>query len=106
MIVEFETSKGKFKFVKVSDNIGTANYQEAEFKSEYQGKPVKLVHKLTEEDWKEVVDWGSYINTYKNYITNDNHKSNQLQTATESGKSLMESLNLPMGNWLLIKYEN
>ena len=81
-------------------------YKEAVEYFDSEIKFLGVVKDLAEEDWRKVVDWGTYVLTFKNYITNDNHKSNQLQTATESGKSLMESLNLPMGNWLLIKYEN
>lgn len=47
--------------------------------------------RISEEDAKELVKMGSYISTFWNYKTNDNHKSNQLRTAKESLLSLLES---------------
>lgn len=47
--------------------------------------------KLTEEIASELVDEGSYFKTFKNYITNDNHKRNQLKFAKESFISAVES---------------
>lgn len=46
---------------------------------------------LTEEIASELVDEGSYFKTFKNYITNDNHKRNQLKFAKESFISAVES---------------
>jgi len=38
-----------------------------------------------------LVHEGSYFKTFKNYITNDNHKSNQLNFATDAFISAVES---------------
>ena len=46
---------------------------------------------LTEEIASELVHEGSYFNTFKNYITNDNHKSHQLNFAIKSFISAVES---------------
>ena len=46
---------------------------------------------LTEEIASELVDEGSYFKTFKNYITNDNHKRNQLKFAIDSFISAVES---------------
>ena len=46
---------------------------------------------LTEEIASELVDEGSYFKTFKNYITNDNHKTNQLKFAKDSFVSAVES---------------
>ncbi len=46
---------------------------------------------LTEEIASELVEEGSYFKTFKNYITNDNHKRNQLNFAKESFISAVES---------------
>ena len=45
---------------------------------------------LTEEIASELVDEGSYFKTFKNYITNDNHKRNQLKFAIGSFISAVE----------------
>jgi len=46
---------------------------------------------LTEDVAKGLVGIGSYANTFKNYITNDSHKSNQKQTSLESFISAIEA---------------
>ena len=101
MIVNFETSKGKFAFVD-----WTFGYSPVDFKYDVIG----WTNELSEEDWEEIVDSRTiritmeheYFTQYFDYVGKRICKL----TATESGKSLMESLNLPMGNWLLIKYDN
>ena len=52
------------------------------------GKP----DEIREEDAKELVRSGSYTTTFWNHKTNDNHKSNQLKTATESLLSAIETV--------------
>ena len=67
-------------------------------------KPINIAYvflckgsELTEEIASELVDEGSYFKTFKNYITNDNHKRNQLKFAKESFISAVESKGF---NWL------
>ena len=58
---------------------------------------------LTEEIASELVEEGSYFTTFKNYITNDNHKRNQLNFAKESFISAVESKGF---YWLEKKCDN
>ena len=54
----------------------------------------KLIGKLSdlkERDFAELVKEGVYLRTFWNYIKNDNHKSNQMNTAKESFESAVES---------------
>jgi hypothetical protein len=125
MIVEFETSKGKFAFVKIADDWDLSKklcvsmgIEQEMLKINKNYHPLQITtigftNKLTEEDWKEVVDCRFYHSNrtgksddlhYENYL--DNKGYGDFKTAIESGKSLMESLNLPIGYWLLVKYEN
>lgn len=60
----------------------------------YTDEDIDLIGKLSElpEEWFEkIVSMGSYLNTWWNYLTNDNHKSNQLNTPRESFYSLLEA---------------
>lgn len=52
---------------------------------------------FSEQVAKVLVEFGSYINTYKNYITNDSHKSNQKHTALESFISAIEAKQIELG---------
>ncbi len=56
-----------------------------------QYEPINTISYLTEEECVPLVEWGSYAGTWRNYITNDNHKSNQLRTAKASFISLLKS---------------
>ena len=76
---------------------------------------IGFVKDLTEGQWEEVVEeFVDYKNGtldvqffgYKNYQNREFEQSWDFKTATESGKSLIESLNLDNGNWLLIRYDN
>lgn len=132
MIVEFETSKGKFALVELPYNtfnldirsLGMFNIvyfepsnEETEFTavSNYKEKVIiiGLVKDLAEEDWEYVVD-KTYYRTFLGKIDKSTGKWKnyngrpdiRFNTATESGKSLIESLNLSLDNLLLIKYKN
>jgi hypothetical protein len=92
MKVEFETQHGKFAFLSEGLNIDNVRF-------------IGFVKDLTEEQWSEVVDkfgvgvnhqdvWEHYI--YKDYVGNYEHEG--YLTATESGKSLMDSLDIYLEN--------
>jgi len=126
MKVDFKTSKGQFIFVKVTDlacytdhtlngvcyietkDDRVLNINTGDKKVEWSS----FVKDLTEAQWSEVVDeFGVGINhqgvwehyAYQDYVGDYEHEG--YITATESGESLMNSLNLEIGNWLLIKYK-
>jgi len=104
MIVEFQTNKGKFGFI----NLSIFDIFLLDFNKKIDFKVLGFVKDLTEEQWSEVVNKSEN----KNYDTDDYMWEDYtditgwrgFKTATESGKSLMESLNLEEGDWLLIKY--
>jgi hypothetical protein len=159
MIVNFETQKGRFAFVSLPNNtfnvdirsLGQYNIvyfepsnKETEFTavSDYKEKVsiIGFVKDLAEEQWEEVVDeFVDYENGtldvqffgYNNYQNKEFEQNWDFKTATESGKSLTESLdvyvegdwdwlhNMGYGideqypelvdrtsNWLLIRYDN
>jgi hypothetical protein len=125
MIVNFETQKGRFAFVSLPNEAKTANkYRRNELYGIYYNgwnwfsdpdyivlsdnyfpeySIVGFVKDLTEEQWEEVVDWNYELQCYYLYPS---EKWEGDITATESGKSLIESLNLDNSNWLLIRYDN
>jgi len=129
MIVKFNTKQGSFAFVK---SISTED-KEIGFKVPNGTEPIKFVDKMTEEDWGDVVD--SFLNikvNFKDYLSDksDNYGGSfTLTSATESGESLLESLEVykvdreydidednpylidvmnkikeRTGNWLLVRY--
>lgn len=66
---------------------------------------IGLTLDLTEQQWSEVVEesrW--YGNSFRNYEADvaDSHRGSQAPTATESGQSLMRSLGITEGEWVLI----
>lgn len=60
---------------------------------------------LEDKDLKKFIKFGSCIDTYHNYTTNDTYKSNQLHSIRESFKSLLKvnNINLDDDKILLIK---
>jgi hypothetical protein len=60
---------------------------------------------LKDKALEEFVKMGSYTTTFWNYITNDNHKSNQFSSAKESFQSLCKSQGIEddLSNYLIIK---
>ena len=71
------------------EETGNINYWVTIYSDEWE--LICLGSELTEEIASELVDEGSYFKTFKNYITNDNHKRNQLKFAIESFISAVES---------------
>lgn len=71
------------------EETGNINYWVTIYSDEWEF--ICLGSELTEEIASELVDEGSYFKTFKNYITNDNHKRNQLKFAIESFISAVES---------------
>lgn len=71
------------------EETGNINYWVTIHSDEWEF--ICLGSELTEEIASELVDEGSYFKTFKNYITNDNHKRNQLKFAIDSFISAVES---------------
>lgn len=108
-MIQTETSKAKIIFSSVPNDakdfriatIGSRllfRPKETNFISDFIELPqgnwtiLNVLDDVTEDEAEMLVEMGSYHNTFKNYITNDTHKSNQLRTATESLHSLATSL--------------
>lgn len=120
-----KTTKGNYLFVEVPDDGYDYRYKimpdntkqlVSTVKDEYGnvgtcyiienpiGEIISTTKDITEEECKNLIEMASYYNSYWNYITNDNHKSNQLGTAKESLYSLMGYHNLNTEkNFLIIK---
>jgi len=118
MKVDFKTNNGEFSFVKVSDLACYINplngvcYIETKddsiIKIDTDNKKVEwsnFVKDLTEKDWEQVVDMelgrentGCFVDYTKgkNYLGYWSHFT--FITATESGKSLMNSLEVYLEN--------
>ena len=120
MVINFETSNGKFAFVDIYFEWDINNplqvsmgieQEMLKIKKHYHPLHIKelgLVKDLTEEQWIEVVDKANdelidITNSHWRDYNSDNWENN-FKTAEESGKSLMESLNLKENNLFLIKY--
>lgn len=107
-LTRFETQHGKFGFIKDNGTLGFIVNKEHVTISGNKIKPIGFLKDLAEEQWSKVVEsyWeGTSLVSYKNYLTNyHDNKQWTVKTATESGKSLMDSLELKEENWLLIKY--
>lgn len=54
---------------------------------------VALVSDIPEPVFSKIVDPGSYIGTFWNYIKNDTHKSNQLRSGKNSFYSKLKAIN-------------
>lgn len=108
--IDFETQKGRFTFIKTeSKNIPANKNEFAKLHlKEYGFDVIGFTDELTEEQWSEVVNKSENYNySFNDYMWKDYTDITGwrgFKTATESGQSLMESLNLEKGNWLLIKY--
>ena len=61
-------------------------------------QPLGFVSSLSEEDMEKVCESGSYMRTFKNYITCDNHKSNQMPTVYDSFASLLTKAEVYLEN--------
>lgn len=83
-----------------------------------QWQIVGLGNQLTEEQWKGIVEWyedsndssydpqyneTTYFNVFKDYVTGD---EGEVDTATESGLSLLTSKGLKPENTLILKKES
>lgn len=115
MKVEFETSNGRFSFIRYPDNTHDNDYtwsteediafvldeglEENPIKDINVGKCsiIGFVKDLTEEQWAEVVDYIQSERVYRNYIGSLD-QAWDCNTATESGKSLMDSLGVCLEN--------
>ena len=131
MKVNFETSNGRFLLIKFKDNQSdfrltkykthaVIDYEESLNGTSFKASEnigglniellncsiIGLVKDLTEEKLEEVVDSASTPfeeqKLYRNYKSDTFY--NSYITAKRSGQSLIESLNIKEGNWLLIKY--
>jgi hypothetical protein len=72
-------------------NIDTITHPDYRLLPDGNWQLIGKLSELTEEKAKGLVDYGSYLGTYKNYKTNDNHKSNQLGSSLESFHSAIEA---------------
>jgi len=88
MKVEFKTSQGQFAFLKDNGTLKFIITKKGVVINGKKVKPIGFVKDLTEEQWSEIVDGYAScgVPDFMNYITNEGC------TATESGKSLMDSL--------------
>ena len=105
MYLNFPNNYSKVEKRKISKEYQTAYNKASKIvPSINDGKVIGFINDLTEEQWEEIVDSFNCNKAkfkYKDY--NPNSDFVFCLTAIESGKSLMESLELKEGNWLLIK---
>jgi hypothetical protein len=101
-------------FVRGSDDYMDADFDVVKLPPGQWSK-LGMSDKLTEDEWKKVVDWytdsndssydpqyneTTYFDVYKDYTTGD---EGELETATESGFSLLKSKGIEVPHLILIK---
>lgn len=102
--LEFTTSKGKFLIIdnhyETEESFSLALLEIKDFDNVVEITELGKVKELTEEQWKAIVDnhiipFDESVTCYPDY-TVDGFKG--LDTATESGMSLLHSLNVYLNN--------
>lgn len=101
MQIKFETSKGRFLAIKV---IGG----EAKLPS-YKLEPIGLLSEITEDKAKEIVSYKSnhvFEKKYKDYSKKGIDVGFKFKKSLESFTSLMQSLGITDGEWIILKEVN
>lgn len=112
-VINFETQNGKFAFIETEPPILTDEGVDFKFSANVATRNYDIIgiaQLITNNQWSEIVDseifepYGNVLQSkklYFNYL--ETHFA--FETATKSGKSLMQSLGIENGTWVIIKYK-
>ena len=107
--IEVPEGAEQFSYDSFRDHISANEYNDDNsvcdwFSEKLPKGNYRIIGTVTKEiigfDCRPYVEFGSYRNTFHNYIKNSNHKADQLPTKEDSFRSLLSSLGIYFENSL------